>query len=166
MINATAGIQNDVVFGAGQIHSRAFWLSPALIGLCAPIVVGLLLAPYIISDAGFLIGGMLSACMVIAVGAYLLSVMAPGAPSAISFRQLSRTVVVIRKGLVSSSEVLIPFADVTRIARSSAADRDGFGMTGIEVRTRSGEIWSVRGDVEADDISYIRQMIGLKPISR
>ena len=78
MINATAGIQNDVVFGADQIHSRAFWLSPALIGLCAPIVVGLLLAPYIISDAGFLIGGMLSACMVIAVGAYLLSVMAPG----------------------------------------------------------------------------------------
>ena len=98
----------------------------------------------------------------LAIGAYILSVVAPGEPGSIVVRAASKTVSIVRHGLVANSEVDIAFAEITRLAVTQSADPDGYQVSAIELRTRGGETWSIPGEVDAAELAHIRRLIGLK----
>lgn len=148
------------VFNIGSTGDRAAWLSYALMGLAAPIVTGLVLAPQVLEGAGWLVGAMLVMVLVLSIGAYGLSVLVPGSPSGAVVRMGSREVAIIRHGLLAKSEVHVPFAEVTRVSIVSGADRDGYDRSALEVRTRDGDTWIVPCGIDAAELAHVRSMIG------
>ena len=153
---------DDIWIGAVDQGNRSLWMSPIIIGIAAPIILGLVVAPQILDGAAQIVMILLAILLVLAIGAYILSVVAPGEPGSIVVRAASRTVSVVRHGVVANSAVDIAFADITRVGLIQSADPDGYHVSAIELRTRGGEAWSIPCEVDAAELAHIRRLIGLK----
>ena len=166
MAHAGTPAAADIWIGAPEQGTRTVWLSPVLIGVAAPLIFGLILAPQFLDGAGPVVATLLALLLLLAGGAYVLSIVAPGAPRAMKVQTDTQTVVLLRHGLVANSELAIAFSEVARVSLTSGAYRDGFGTSGIEILTRSGERWALPADVGATDIANLRRVIGVRGPSR
>ena len=166
MAQAQNAMADDIWIGDGTEGGRSVWLSPALIGLSAPIVVGMVLAPQLLQGATEVIGVLLGALLLLAIGAYVLSVVAPGEPTGLIVRAGTKEVAILRRGLLARSEVVVPFSEVTKLSRSVGSDQDGYEISAVEVRTRDGVQWVIPGDVEDADLAQMRRMIGISSKAR
>ena len=166
MADAGSVTGNDIWIGIPDPGARTLWLSPVLIGVAAPLIFGLLLAPQFLEGAGPVIAVLLFLLLLLAGCAYLLSVVAPGAPTAVKVQAATQTLVLMRHGVLANSELAIPFADVSGIGLTSGAYRDGFGKSGIEILTRSGDRWTLPADIDAADIANLRRLVGVRVPTR
>ena len=166
MATNTAASAGDMLIGDAAAGGQSFWLSPALIGLSAPIVLGMVLAPHLLQGAASIIGLLLAFMLVLAIGAYILSILTPGDAKGIAVRGDAREVAIVRSGLISRSEVSIPFADIARVVQSKRYDHDGYELMAIEVQTRSGDSWVVPAEISDAELVQMRRMIGITAKSR
>ena len=166
MANAGATSGVDIWVGVPDPGVRTLWFSPVLIGVAAPLVFGSILAPQLLDGAGPVVAMLLFLLLLLAGGAYLLTVVAPGAPTAMKVQTATQTLVLMRHGLLANSELAIPFSDVAGINLTSGADRDGFARSGIEIRSRDGDSWALSADVDATDVANLRRLMGVRSAAR
>ena len=160
-------VTSDADMRFGEItEARAGWLSPALMGIAAPVVVGLFLAPQLLQGAATIVMMMLGLVLLLSAAVYGLSVVAPGAPRGFAVRAASSEVAIVRQGIVAQTEVVIPFKQIARLSLVRGADHDGYDANAIELRTRDGEIWIIPGDIDAADLERMRRLIGATTRSR
>jgi hypothetical protein len=148
--------------GESDVAGQTSWLSPVMIGMVAPVVLGLIVAPSILQGAAGFIGAVLVVVLVFALGAYILSVLAPGEPVGFVFDTQARSAAVLRDGMVARSRVEIPFAEIARLKAVSRSDRDGYERSACELHTRDGGSWIVAADVSDAELAKIRKILGLK----
>ena len=152
---------------AGNVKGAAAgWLSPALMGIAAPILAALIIAPQLLEGAGTIAAVLLGIVLFVSAAGYGLSIMTPGSPSGVVLRAASRQVAIVRSGLVAQSEVLLPFAEVVRMSVSKRADRDGYDRNALEVRSRAGETWVIPCDIDDAELARMRSLVGLASKSR
>ncbi len=150
--------------GDASMNGRQPWMSPVLIGLGAPVILGLLLAPQFLLNSGSLIVGGLVLLMVIAAGAYALSVAFPGTPGTLIVTPRTRTLTIVRYGMLANSTVTLPFAEVLRIELAHALTREHSATPFLHLHTRSGETWSIPADVTKEEVEDLRGLI--RPVPR
>jgi hypothetical protein len=148
--------------GDAEVAGRSSWLSPVMIGITAPVVLGLLVAPSILQGAAGFIGALLAVVLVFALGAYILSVLAPGEPVGFAFDTQARSAAVLRAGMVARSRIEIPFSEIARLKSVSRSDRDGYERSAFELQTRDGDSWIVSADVSEAELAKIRKILGMK----
>jgi hypothetical protein len=157
-----AQAQPPIRIGLAQDSERSGWLSPVMIGIIAPVLLGLIIAPSILQGAAGVIGALLIVVLALALGAYILSVLAPGEPVGFAFDPQARTATVLRHGMVARSRIVIPFAEIARLKSVSRFDRDGYEQSAVELHTRNGDSWIVSADATEAELLALRKTVGLK----
>jgi hypothetical protein len=157
---------DSFVVGTPDNDQGATWLSPAMIGVVTPVVVGLMVAPHVLQGATGVVVALLVVVLVLAVGAYALSLLMPGEPVGLAFNFESRTLAVVRQGPLARATVDLPFAEIAHIKLAIRFDRDGYQQTAVEVYSRDGDHWIVPADIDETDLVKLRQAIGLRSSRR
>jgi hypothetical protein len=134
---------HQIFVGDAQGGGRTSSLSPVLIGVMAPMLLGLLVAPTILQGAAGVIGALLVFVLVLSLGAYVLSVLAPGEPVGFSFDTQARSASILREGIVARSRIEVPFSEIGRLKSVARFDRDGYECSAVELLTGNGDSWIV-----------------------
>jgi hypothetical protein len=157
---------HDLWLGEPDVGRSGLWLSPLLIGLSAPAVAGMVLFPELLRDAVSMVAALLCVVLLIALGAYVFSVLAPGAPVALEARQETGVVAIIIRGVVAQREVLVPFKEITKLGAVKAYDHDGYELLHAELKTRDGDTWVIPGEVDEAKLARLRSVIGIRVRTR
>lgn len=158
---ASATTQTEMWIG-DNAAGRASFLSPALLGLSAPIVVGMVVAPQLLEGGAGIVWLLLGVLFVLAACAYFLSLLAPGEVCGLVLRSEPREIAVVRRGMAGYSEVRIAFTEIGRLATATRYDHDGYEVPTVEVRTKDGDAWVVAAEMDEAELSQWRRAIGLK----
>ncbi len=142
------------------------WLSPLLFGLIAPLLAGLFLFPELLRDALGVVGLLLGLALLIALGSYIVSVLFPGAPSALAVRPETRMVAVILRSVLAQREILVPFKDVAKLVSAKSYDHDGYERTAVELKTRDGDAWLIPCEVDDAKLAHLRDVISKRTRAR
>lgn len=163
---ATAPATEEFWLGDAAVGVRQPWMSPVLIGLGAPIVLGLLLAPQFLLGASSMIVASLVFLMIMAAGAYAISVLLPGTPGTLIVAPRTQTLTVIRYGILSNSSVEVPFSEVVRIELANELTREHSATPFLHLHTRSGDVWGIPADITKKETDALRALIRTKAPSR
>lgn len=156
---ASAPTTDEFWLGDASLSDRQPWMSPVLIGLGAPAVLGLVLAPQFIAGSGSLIVAGLVLLLIAAAGAYALSLAFPGTPGTLIVVPSARTLTVISYGMLASSSVTLPFAEIVRVELAHALTREHSATAFLRLHAKSGEVWSIPADVTKEEVDELRTLI-------
>ena len=151
----------DLSIGDASGKRRSVWLSPLLLGLAAPSVAGLILFPELLRDALGVVAMLLGLVLLIALGAYVLSVVSPGRPEALAVRPETGTVAVTLRGALAQTEVLVPFKNVARLSALNGFDHDGYERPMVELKTRDGDVWINPCEADEAQLVRLRSIVGV-----
>ena len=151
----------DLSIGDASGQRRSVWLSPLLLGLAAPSVAGLILFPELLRDALGVVAMLLGLVLLIALGAYVLSVVSPGRPEALAVRPETGTVAVTLRGALAQTEVLVPFKNVARLSALNGFDHDGYERPMVELKTRDGDVWIIPCEADEAQLVRLRSIVGV-----
>jgi hypothetical protein len=164
--NADTTPADEMLIGDAGGRGMAVWMSPLLIGLIAPVLAGLFLFPELLRDALGVVGLLLAVALMIALGGYIVSVLLPGAPSALAVRPEARTVAVILRGMLAQREILVPFKDVAKLASAKSFDHDGYERSAVELKTRDGDSWIIPCEIDDAKLAQVRDVISKRTRAR
>jgi hypothetical protein len=166
MSNSQTAAADELWIGDAGSRGMAVWMSPLLIGLIAPVLAGLFLFPELVRDALGVVGLLLAVALLIALGGYIISVLFPGAPAALSVRPGTRTVAVILRGVLAQREILVPFKDVAKLASAKSFDHDGYERSAVELKTRDGDAWVIPCEIDEAKLTKVRDVISKQTRAR
>lgn len=160
-----ASTSSPMLFGeAGWEATGAMrWLSPALIGLCGPIVFGLMLFPGAMEHARFTLTLLLLALLVVCVIAYIASVVSPGRIVSVLIDREARVVDLVSSGLVASQTRTLPFEDIADLRMVMSYDDDGYASDSAELHLRAGDIIQLPAAMTRADVAVARRALGIGP---
>jgi hypothetical protein len=163
-----APVSSRLVFGDTSVPALGAlrWLPPAILGLCAPMVAGLMVFPRLIDEARFFIAVVLCALVVICAIAYTLSVLNPGPITGLDVDRKTRQIGLVREGLFAVSTRQIAFEDVQDLRMASRSDDDGYAIDVPILRLRSGESLTLPAAITSADITGARRLLGLSVSAR
>jgi hypothetical protein len=152
-----------VILGETQVSTLGAlrWLSPVIIGLCAPMVLGLVVFPGLVEDARFMIGVVLCALIGICALAYAISVLNPGPVRGLIVDRASRQVDLVCEGLLAVSTRHVAFENVADLRIVKRSDDDGYPLEVPELTTRQGVTYVLPQTITATDIAAARRVLGL-----
>jgi hypothetical protein len=149
----------------GEAHWEATgalrWLSPALIGLCGPIAVGLALFPGAMDHARSTLTLLLFTLLVVCVIAYIVSVVSPGDVVSLLVDRQTRVVDVLRSGLFASRVQTLAFDEIADLKLASQYDDDGYAYQSAALHLVDGTIIALPASLSAADVSVVRRALGL-----
>jgi hypothetical protein len=166
MSNSHTAAADELWIGDAGGRGVLMWLSPLLVGLIAPVLAGLFLFPELLRDALGVVGLLLALALLIALGGYVVSVLFPGAPSALAVRPETRTVAVILRGVLAQREILVPFKDVAKLVGAKSFDHDGYERSSVELKTRDGDAWIIPCEVDDAKLAQLRDVISKRTRAR
>ncbi len=152
-----------LVLGETQVSSLGAlrWISPVVIGLCAPMVLGLLLFPGLIEHARFVISAVLVALVFVCAAAYALSVISPGAVTGLTIDRGRRQIALVREGMFAVTTQSVAFEDVADLRLARRSDDDGYLTENAELTTRQGDIIALPVSITPANVTAARRVIGL-----
>jgi hypothetical protein len=162
MTSTNTATTADLWIGDVSQLRRSFWLSPLLVGLAAPVIAGLVLFPELLRDALGAVGLLLGLVLLIAIGAYVMSVLSPGRPAALSVQPESGFVSVVVRGPFAQSEIQVPFKEVAKLSALNGFDHDGYERSMVELKTRDGDIWIIPCEADESQLTRLRGLIGVQ----
>ncbi len=119
----------------GGLHA----ISPMLLGLAAPFVLLLVLAPAAFISLGVAALAILMLIMVAATIIFVHGLLTSGRIAAVAFDRDRRAVDIVETGTFSRSVQTMPFSEVSALRASPHYDRDGYRYVTTELVLRSGE---------------------------
>jgi FtsH-binding integral membrane protein len=136
------------------------WLSPALIGLTAPLVAGLVLVPGAIEHVRAAVLSMLAVLMIVCIAAYIISVLSPSVPTSLLVDREARWIELQSQGLLASRSQLIAFEDISDLTVTKLYDDDGYAYEAALMTLTSGEAIALPVTMTSSDVSAARRAIG------
>lgn len=136
------------------------WLSPALIGLSAPLAFGMVLFPGPVDHARAALSALLVVLLLVCVAAYVVSVIMPGDVSGLLIDRGERQIDLITNSLFASGRRAVAFEDVTDLRMTKQYDDDGYAFEVAELRLESGETIVLPPTISPSDISVARRALG------
>jgi hypothetical protein len=164
MSQASSAPVANLVLGETQTSSLGAmrWISPVILGLCAPMVLGLMMFPGLVEDARFVIGAVLAALVFVCAAAYTLSVVNPGNVTGLTLERSSRQIALMREGMFAVTTQYIAFEDVADLRLARRSDDDGYAIDVAELTTREGVTLILPASVTAANVVAARRVIGLQ----
>lgn len=152
---------SPLLFGENDGSSTAAlrWLSPALIGLTAPLVAGLMLVPSAIENARPVVVSLLAVLMIVCVAAYTVSVLSPSVPTGLLVDRESATIEILSQGLLASRSRLIDFDDIVDLDMVRIYDDDGCVYETAQLSLRSGDVVALPVSMTAADMAAARRAL-------
>jgi hypothetical protein len=166
MSNTHAAILDDVWLGESAAGGLSKWLSPLLVGLIAPVVAGMFIAPDLLRESFGIVALLLGLALLIALGGYIISVLFPGDPAALAIRPQSGSVAVVMKGVLAQREIIVPFKEVAKLSSAKSFDHDGYELSAVELKTKDGDSWVIPCDADETKLAHLRSVIGMRPRTR
>lgn len=151
--------------GTGSLGALR-WLSPALIGLGGPMIVGLMLFPGLADGARFAALAGLGLLAALAASAYTLSVLAPGDVTGVIVDADNSEVALLQQGAFATTRRAYAFDDVKDVRMSKGYDDDGYVFEAPELELANGTIFALPATITRDDITTVRKAIGLVAVKR
>lgn len=136
------------------------WLSPALIGLVAPLVAGLMLVPGAIENARPAVMSLLAVLLLVCVVAYAVSVLSPSVPTGLLVDRDQGVVEIFSHGLLASRTARYAVDDVADLAVERTYDDDGYAYDVARMTLRSGESVALPVSMTAADVAAARRALG------
>lgn len=148
------GIESQSRFGRWHL------LMPVLICLVAPVLALLLVDVRALASFSVMIHIYLIALLVIAAGAFVISVFDQGEVTKVVFDKQNKIAAVERTGLLARKLIEIPFVDIASIRIETRYDDDGY-KTAVPVLTLSSRetIQLPAGTGEAE-VAAMRAIVG------
>ncbi len=135
-------------------------LMPVLIGLIAPVLALLLVDPRALASFSVMIQIYLIALLIVATGAFVISIFDQGDVTKVIFDRTSKVVIIERTGLLSRKLTEVPFIDIANIRIETRYDDDGY-KAAVPVMTLSSretiQLPAGTGEVE---VAAMRAIVG------
>ncbi len=135
-------------------------LMPVLIGLIAPVLALLLVDPRALASFSVMIQIYLIALLIVATGAFVISIFDQGDVTKVIFDRTSKVVIIERTGLLSRKLTEVPFVDIANIRIETRYDDDGY-TAAVPVMTLSSretiQLPAGTGEVE---VAAMRAIVG------
>jgi hypothetical protein len=163
-----ATVAHPMLFGEpSESAIGAFrWLSPAMIGLSAPLAFGLVLFPGAIDHARAALSALLFVLLLVCVAAYVVSVILPGEISGLLVDRSERQIELITDGMFATGRRAVAFEDVTDLRMTKQYDDDGYAYEVAELRLESGETIALPSTISAADVAVARRALGFAAPTR
>ena len=120
----------------------------------------MVLFPELLRDAVGMVALVLGVVLLVALGAYVVSVLAPGVPVALEARPGESVVAVVIRGAVAQREILVPFKNVAKLNNVKSCDHDGYEFSSVELKTRDGDTWVIPHEADDATLARLRSLIG------
>ena len=162
MAQATAGQQ--LVFGDIDLSRLGGmrWLSPALVGLTLPFVITLVAFPVLVGEGRVMIELILLMVMIVAVAAYAVTVIRPGALSGFVIDEQAQTLTLVREGPFANKTETIYFDEIANFRQTTRYDDDGYAALVTELVTRTGETVELPLGLSKAEVDAGRRALGFK----
>lgn len=142
--------------GPRRLHS----IAPILVGLLAPALVLMAVDPRALASASVLLHIYLGAIFVIAMGAYIITVVDPGQVTRIDFLADDKVLAVERTGHFAKKVSQVPFADIASLRIETRYDDDGYKANVPLIVLTTHEVIELPDTTTEDDIKLMRRLIG------
>jgi hypothetical protein len=153
---------SPMLFGEPEVGSTNAlrWLSPALIGLTAPLVAGLVLVPGAVEHARAAVFSMLAVLLIVCIAAYIVSVLSPNVPTSLLVDREARAIELVSQGLLAQRSQLIAFDEISDLSVTKLYDDDGYAYEAAQMTLRSGEAIALPVTMTAADVAAARRAMG------
>ncbi len=149
-------------FGAESESRSGRWhlLMPVLIGLLAPLLALLLVDARALVNFSVMIQIYLIAMLIIATGAFLISIFDQGEVTNVVFDKANKVVAVERTGLLATKLTEIPFVDIASIRIETRYDDDGYKAAVPVLTLSSRETIPLPAGTGEAEVAAMRAIIG------
>ncbi len=148
------GIERQARFGRWHL------LMPVLIGLTAPVLALLVVDPRALASFSVMIQIYLIAMLIIATGAFVISIFDQGEVTKVVFDKESKLVIVEKTGLLARKSIEVPFVDIANIRIETRYDDDGYKAAVPVLTLSSRETIQLPAGTGEAEIAAMRAIIG------
>jgi hypothetical protein len=135
-------------------------LMPVLIGLLAPILALLLVDARALASFSVMIQIYLIAMLIIAAGAFVISIFDQGEVTKVVLDKQKKVAVVERTGLLATRTVEIPFVDIASIRIETRYDDDGYKAALPVLTLSSRETIPLPAGTGEAEVATMRAIVG------
>ena len=144
----------------GSRSGRWHLLLPVLIGLLAPTLALLLVDARALASFSVMIQMYLIAMLIIATGAFVISIFDQGEVTKVVFDKANKVVAVERTGLLATRLTEIPFVDIASIRIETRYDDDGYQAAVPVLTLSSRETIPLPAGTGETEVAAMRAIIG------
>lgn len=131
-----------------------------LFALAAPVLVLIAVDPRAFSSATVIAYIYLPAIFVVAMVAFLISVFETGDVTSVTIDKPTRTVTVVRSGMLAKSAISLPFAEVITARIETRYDDDGYKTLLPVLVLATREIIPLPAGTSESDVAAMRALLG------
>ncbi len=153
--------QEEYWLGAPSRAASSMWLVSLGLGLLAPIIAGVVLAPDLLQGAMVVVGLIVALFVLAATAAYTLEHMTAATPVGLVVRPERGSVAIVFRGVLGGREIPFQFREITRLEPVQGRDRDGYLLPQVDVRTRGGESFIIPCEIDQSELTHLQGLIGL-----
>ncbi len=161
MIMSVAANAHEQFGSSGQSKAgRWHLLMPVLIGLMAPALALLLVDARALGSATVMIQIYLIAILIIATGAFVISIFDQGEVTNVAFDKANKIVTVERTGLLARKVAEIPFVDIASVRIETRYDDDGYQTAVPFLTLTTRETIQLPAGTGEDEVAAMRSILG------